>query len=202
VAYRLTAKEVNGDVKTKRNWKADPYLEDAETLEPPDYKGAHSMFHYDRGHLAPLGSFKGTDSWDETNYLSNIVPQKNDLNGGPWEKLESAIRRLTNIYEVVYAITGPVYSRKMPDLPNADESHIVPSGFYYIVCVETNEGISAVAFYFDQDTHKKNKPFDHLVTIDEIEKKTGLDFLRLLPDSLESEIESEINEDFALELLY
>jgi endonuclease G len=73
VAYRLDPGTVVGDAVTKRVWKADPWLADQETLEPEDYKGANKALRTDRGHQAPLASFKGTN-WQETNYLSNIYP--------------------------------------------------------------------------------------------------------------------------------
>jgi endonuclease G len=73
VAYRLDPETVVGEVTTKRLWKADPWLAEEETLEPEDNKGAHKALETDRGHQAPLASFKGTN-WQETNYLSNIYP--------------------------------------------------------------------------------------------------------------------------------
>ena len=94
VCYVLDNEIISGDVKTKRNWKADPWLADNETLEPDDYKDAHSILQVDRGHQAPLASFKGTKSWSETNYLSNITPQKSELNQGPWKQLEDKVRDL------------------------------------------------------------------------------------------------------------
>jgi len=80
VAYRLDKETVLGNAQTKRIWKKDPWLDDAETLEPPDYKSAHQILQTDRGHQAPLASFKGSKYWAETNYLSNITPQKSHLN--------------------------------------------------------------------------------------------------------------------------
>lgn len=85
VAYRLDCDSASGDVKTRRQWKPDPALEDTDTLEPDDYKGAHATLHTDRGHQAPLASFKGTKCWHQTNYLSNITPQSSDLNQGAME---------------------------------------------------------------------------------------------------------------------
>lgn len=79
VAYQLDAETVFGDANTSRNWKSDPWLDETETLEPEDYEQAHDVLGTDRGHQAPLASFKGTAKWRETNYLSNITPQKSDL---------------------------------------------------------------------------------------------------------------------------
>lgn len=77
VAYRLTMREVDGDLTIEHIWKADPWLEDRETLEPSlpdDYEKANRRIKTDRGHLAPLASFKGTIYAAHTNYLSNITP--------------------------------------------------------------------------------------------------------------------------------
>ena len=125
VAYRVT-KGTIGPSKS-RNWKADPELSDDETLEPNDYRGAHAALNTDRGHQAPLASFSGTPSWETTNYLSNITSQKSALNQGAWKNLEDAVRELAEMpgTEAVYVVTGPLYERNMPPLPEADESHLV-----------------------------------------------------------------------------
>ena len=91
---RLTPQEVSGTVDLQRTWRADPWLKDEETLEPSgpdDYVGVGAL-GYQRGHQAPLASFKGVHAARELNYLSNITPQRGALNGGPWKDLEDAVR--------------------------------------------------------------------------------------------------------------
>lgn len=197
VAYRLSMHEVDGDLTVERAWKADPWLEDSETLEPDDYTGAHQTLRVDRGHQTPLGSFKGSRHASQTNLLSNITPQKSALNQGVWMQLESRVREIVRDLGEVYVITGPVYEREMPSLPGADEPHKVPSGYWKIVCVQDGGGVHAAAFFFDQDTPRNNKILAHQVTIDEIEDKTGLDFLWLLDDDTESAVEQQTNTPFA-----
>ena len=119
VAYKLTPDMLEGTPKT-RNWKTDPWLDDNETLEPNDYKDISSA-NYDRGHQAPLADFKGTQFWEQANFLSNITPQSNELNQGPWEKLEEFERKMAKKFSLVYVLTGPVYNIEMPPLPSADE---------------------------------------------------------------------------------
>jgi len=78
VAYKLTTRETIGDLNIERNWKADPWLDPDETLEPSspdDYEKANAKLKTDRGHQAPLASFKGSIHASHTNYLSNITPQ-------------------------------------------------------------------------------------------------------------------------------
>lgn len=193
VCYRLDITTIDGDVKTSRKWKADPELLDEETLEPQDYKGASAALKVDRGHQAPLASFKGTSHWAETNYLSNITPQKSNLNQGPWRILEERVRDLVRKGHVVWVMTGPLYEREMPTLPGADEPHRVPSGYWKIVCVQKGNAITDIhvaSFVFDQETGRKSVIRDHLVTVDEIEARSGLDVMHLLPDDFENRLEA------------
>lgn len=189
VAYTVTAATI-GRTQT-RNWKADPLLPSSKTLEPEDYAGANATLHTDRGHQAPLASFTGTPFGSDTNFLSNITPQKADLNQGPWERLESAERRLAQqpAREALFGLTGPLYERTMPQLPRADEPHRIPSGYWKIVSVQQGDTIEVAAFIMDQDTPRGDHFCDHLTTVDEVEQRSGLDFFAALDDSLENEME-------------
>ena len=66
----------------------------------------------------------------------------------------------------------------------------VPEAFYMIVVDESDGRVRAEAFLFPQDTPGAAKMDDYLVSIDEIERRTGLDFLGELPDEAEDALES------------
>ena len=191
VCYVLDKDTISGNVKTERKWKADPWLADNETLEPEDYKGANQALKTDRGHQAPLASFKGTKSWNETNFLSNITPQKAELNQGAWKALEDKVRELSKD-NIVYVTTGTLYEKDMPDLPQADEEHKIPSGYWKIIVIPEPE-LKVMAFIFPQDTPRSAKYEDYTCSIDDIERRTGLDFLSDLEDSVEDEVEKKKN---------
>jgi endonuclease G len=116
VAYRLTPYEVIGTLDLERKWRADPWLQKEETLEPnrpDDYKGANAKpFEYDRGHQAPLAAFKGSRYASQANYFSNITPQKKELNQGPWRILEAKVRALVKKGNTLWIMTGPLYRRE------------------------------------------------------------------------------------------
>lgn len=193
VAYRVT-KDTIGQTQ-KRTWKADPRLADDETLEPKDYDGAFAALKTDRGHQAPLASFTATPSWEATNYLSNITPQKSELNQGPWKKLEDAVRALAKKPDTsaVYVMTGPLYEREMPVLPKADESHKVPSGYWKIIFVEKNGTFKVAAFLFDQETERRAKFCEQrfITSVRIIESKTGLNFFQALPKTEQDKLETD-----------
>ncbi|MCX2983391.1 DNA/RNA non-specific endonuclease [Halieaceae bacterium IMCC14734] len=188
VAYRLTPEEVWGSLDLTRKWRADPWLEEDETLEPSgpdDYKGANSEpLKYDRGHLAPLASFKGTAEASSVNYYSNITPQAAALNQGPWKDLEEAVRRFVKRGNTVWVITGPLYETAMDDLPNTDEPHAVPSGFWKVIAtcskVETNcKGAAPSVFgvIMEQTTTRNTDWESKVVSLANLRSRSGLNQL-------------------------
>lgn len=200
-AYRVTRETISSGTQTNRSYRADPLLGADETLEPPDYKGANKTLNTDRGHQVPLASHNSTPEWKETNYLSNITPQKSALNQGPWKHLEGAVRDLaqTEGVNAVYVMTGPLYQRPMRSLPGADEAHLVPSGYWKIVSVEDGKDgeedggtVRVAAFIFQQDTPRGAKYCDveFAVTVRAIEDITGLDFFHNLSRKTEEKLET------------
>jgi endonuclease G len=170
VAYRITPETI-GPSQT-RNWASDPWLDAVETLEKEDYDEANENLAVDRGHQAPLAAFSGTSFWRQTNFLSNITPQSAELNQGPWEELESREIRLSqDTGNAVYVLTGPLFEMLMSPLPQADERHRVPSGYWKVVM--TGDG-RASAFIFAQDTPRNASHCSKRVPINEVELRARL----------------------------
>lgn len=176
VAYRLTPDMLEESTQKTRDWQADPWLEDHETLEPEDYHYAHMVLGMDRGHLVPLKDLSATSEWMESNYLSNIIPQPSELNRVVWFELEHQIRKLTRkCQREVYIIAGPIYDNPTQQLPNADEPHTIPTGFWKVV--GTKEPFQVWVFIFPIAKTYSTNPCDYQTTIDDTEKQTHLDLL-------------------------
>ena len=192
VAYRVTKSTIGPTAE--RVWKPDPWLASNETLEPKDYTGAFAALKTDRGHQAPLASFTSTPNWEETNYLSNITPQKSALNRGAWLRLETGVRTLAKkpITDAVFVMTGPLYEREMPALPKADESHRVPSSYWKIIATERHGVIKIAAFLFDQETERKENFCEarFITSVRTIEGKTGLNFFHALTSAQQNKLET------------
>ena len=109
-----------------------------------------------------------------TNILSNITPQRSDLNQGAWVGLESAVRDAAHALGQVYVITGPLHdpNENQIELPNANESHMVPTGYFKVISTESGR-ISA--FMFDQDVDRDMDYCDGVFTLQEVEQASGLD---------------------------
>jgi endonuclease G len=205
VAFKLTPIEVFGELDLEREWRNDPWLDERETLEAKpkaqdDYKDAGDA-KYDRGHLAPLASFKGSRYASQVNYYSNIVPQKSDLNQGPWRIMEEKTRKIALEGRTIYVMTGTLYEREMPDkLPEADEDYVIPSGFWQVIVIPNvgnEQKFQVIAFIFDQNTPRNSRVLSHLVSIDEVEYRSKLNLFWQLDDETEKRIEAEPNQAYA-----
>lgn len=201
VAYRIDSLSMSGSGRP-RNWRRDPWLDKEETLEESDYRGANARYSFEKGHQAPLGALDGEDIYFETNFLSNITPQKEALNQGAWKQLEYREREIISDHKLsdhVIVYTGTLYERKMPELPNTDEVVIIPSGYWKIIIVPlSSRKFETAAFIFDQNTPREVLPIDSLVTIDEIERRSGLDFFWELEEQEETKLERSDNKTWVI----
>jgi endonuclease G len=188
-AYRVTENTIGPT--QNRNFKTDPLLAGHETLEPSDYTGANAALGTERGHQVPLASFTGTAHWKDTNYLSNITPQQGALNGGAWGVLEQRVRDLAEELSVsaVYVMTGTLYEQAMPSLPQANELHMIPSGYWKVVATEDGTTIKVAAFIFGQGTPSGTDICGHLITVRTVEQRSTLDFFHALSSTKQNAIE-------------
>lgn len=172
VAYRLNAAIVGqgAEVEQDRVWKADPELPPGETLEPEDYTGAYGALKVDRGHLAPLASFRGAN-WEQVNYLSNIIPQDSSLNRGAWLEVERLERSLAAKGDV-WVIVGTAYEKEMGTLPKADEPHRIPSAVWKVITAQDRE-IQAWLFEQGQDYDGAG---GGVISLERLEERSGWDF--------------------------
>ena len=81
----------------------------------------------------------------------------------------------------------------MPNVTAEDKEHKVPSGFWKIVVVEDAGSLKVAAFIMNQNAESTNI-LGYLVTVEEVETKSGLDFLWELPDDKENAIEATKDE--------
>jgi endonuclease G len=166
VAYEVNV--LNFGDSPGRKWGNDPLIDDDESLEEADYKGAFKQLKTDRGHQAPLASFAGHKHWAELNYLSNITPQKSALNQDSWVDLESAIRNAVGFRNSLFVITGTLYFESEVPLPHADESHRIPSAYFKIIYDLKG---NAASFLFDQDLPRNTNHCDQKISNKELNVK-------------------------------
>lgn len=192
VAYKIT-KETPASGRP-RNWKTDPDVPAGETLNPVDYNGASVALKIDRGHQANLASMGGVSDWQSLNYLTNITPQKADLNQGAWARLEDQERNLSKEPNVdaVYVATGPLYEKNIGSLPGTNKIHTIPSGYWKVIFTGSTpaDGLYA-AFIMEQTTPRSASFCDYQVTVKEIEERSGLTLWSNLSQAVQAELKSK-----------
>ncbi|MDP2940521.1 MAG: DNA/RNA non-specific endonuclease [Candidatus Omnitrophota bacterium] len=190
VSYHLTDKYLVQNVKRTDNFRPDPDLPRGQRSELADYD--HSG--YDRGHLAPAeGMRRDKQTESETFLLSNMAPQVGvGFNRGIWKELEAKVRRWTKQRKNIYVITGPIYNGKNYETIGPNKV-AVPTSFYKIIisCTPKGDNLDAIAFILPNKKSPSNTFGNYITTIDEVEKETGLDFLRDLNDQIENTLEAE-----------
>ncbi len=184
VAYVLTPEEVHATpVKRKDNFRADPAVSTGSAVLA-DYRSSG----YDRGHLAPFADLAWSEeSGNDSFFLSNMSPQNGSLNRGKWAELEALVRSFADS-EAICIVTGPVLTDG-PYKTIGKNNVSVPKYYYKVVLDYVGSEIKAIGFILPNE--KCNEDLSrYAVSVDEVEKITGLDFYYLLDDSIEEKLES------------
>lgn len=153
---------------------------------------------YQRGHLAPnyaMYRVHGPEAQRDSFLMTNISPQRPLLNQKAWQRLEEVIMdHLLPRNGPLCVLTGPVFDAA----PQVLHSGVaVPEAFYKILVTRTPRP-RALAFLVAQDV-TGHEPLDGFVTtVDEVERRTGLDFLHRLEDPVETSIERTETGDWGL----
>ncbi len=178
------------DVKTGSSTEKDYFLKYLQADSTYEYDG----FGYDRGHLAPSADFRWCkEAMSESYYYSNMSPQLPDFNRGIWAKLESFIREyVAESNEKVYVVTGGILKDNLKKIERGINKVSIPEEFFKVILdIEGNEK-SGIAFIMPNEG-SDYPVISFAVSIDEVEKKTGINFFASLPDSLENRLESKFD---------
>ena len=187
VAYELTATELDTqEVSRSEDFRPDESVRKSSQLE--DYKNSG----YSRGHLAPAQDFKWSENaMSDTFYLTNMVPQKQDnYNAGIWLKAENATRDAARITGTVYVVTGPVLTDGPFDTIGPNEVAVPKQCYKALLVIDENGGVHTIAMSIPQTAGKKESLSNYLMTVDELEALTGLDFFIELEDDVENAAET------------
>lgn len=143
---------------------------------------------YDRGHLCPAGDRRYTKfAHDETFLTSNISPQEHKFNSGVWNRLEQKARYWARKYDGVFVVTGGVLKGNMKTIGDEDVS--VPNQFYKVL-IDNNTGKTKMIAFIMPHKDSKKPLYEFVVSVDAIEKLTGIDFFSELDDTIENKLEA------------
>ncbi|GEC78953.1 endonuclease [Flavobacterium aquatile] len=188
VAYELKKSDLNYN---NNNFERPFFIEDPQVESGSADWRNYRKSGYDKGHLCPAGDRKFSKiAFDETFYTSNISPQKHDFNEGVWNRLEQKVRYWAGKYDGVYVVTGGVFTENMKTIGSEDVA--VPNYFYKVLLDTSREEIKMIAFLVPhQDSDLPL--YEFVVSVDELEKMTGIDFFPKLEDAIENRLEQNAN---------
>ena len=188
VAYLLTKEMCETNVvKRKDKFIPDPLVKTG-SAESSDYKSSG----FDRGHLCPAGDMNWSEqTMEESFYMSNMSPQVHGFNAGIWEKLEGRVRKWASQKNEVLVICGGVLREGLQKI-GVKNKISVPEYFYKIIYTESG-GASAIGFIIPNQVCTGKSYIDFSVSVDSVEKFTGIDFFPALPDTSETRIEKNFN---------
>jgi len=188
-----------------------PAAENGPSLKRPsrfetDWRSINRVSHdsyqksgYDRGHMAPnyaISRLYGKQGQADSFLMSNITPQKPNLNQKLWQRLEEAeIDHFAKSFGKVWVITGPIFSGTVERLAS-DWTVEIPDAFYKIYITEAAPTAKpvALAFLVPQTVNGKESLAQFVTSIDAIETQTGLDFFAGLDDRIENALEAKIDD--------
>jgi endonuclease G len=185
VAYELTKEETNKIVERSNKFISDPKVKSVNAFDK-DYKGSG----YDRGHLAPAADMGwSATTMTESFYYSNMSPQQPGFNRGIWKKLEELVRTWAIENKAVYVVTGPVLAKGLSTI--GYNKIAVPNYYYKVILDYQKPNIKGIGFILPNESSKSLLQ-NYAVSIDSVEKVTGIDFFYLLKDQEENLIEKEL----------
>lgn len=209
--YELHAGNTLSNADRKDDFKADPAV--AVSSQLSDYSGSG----FSRGHLCPSADrLCSTEQNKQTFFLTNMQPQYQSHNGGLWSRLETQVRdyATNDSYsdshcDTLYIVKAATITDKVNINGNevdgiyaekCNERLLVPK-YFYMALLHYNKATDtyhALAFWTEHlsTTQPVAHLGDYAITIDELEKRTGIDFFCNLPDDIEETVEAEADLDF------
>jgi len=166
-------------------------------VRPNDYSGSG----YDRGHVAPSADRTRNEADNSSTFLmSNMMPQVPELNRGVWGDLEDYCRELVQSGKELYIVAGPVGSKGSI---GKKEKIAVPAKTWKVIVVLDRPGLGvsgitsntrAIAVEMPNDASVKGKGWKSFrVSVKQVERETGLNFLSNVPVQVQQVIEGKVD---------
>ncbi len=182
VAYQLKSNMI-----TRNHFERPYFIEDPLVgTNSADWRN-YKKSGYDKGHLCPAGDMKfSKKAFDDTFFTSNISPQKHNFNSGIWNRLEEKTRFWAQKYQSIYVITGGILKKNLRVI--GKENVAVPDAFYKVLLQKDNQKFKMIAFLVPSQ-ESKEPLFKFVITTDQLEILTGIDFYPNLSDDIEKKLE-------------
>jgi endonuclease G len=169
--------------------------------------GDYSSTGFSRGHMCPSADRTRSEADNDTVfYMTNIIPQTQAQNGGPWEQLETYERTLATQGNKLYIICG-VYGEGGIGLNGYMTSFAggkisVPAKTWKVIMVlpagtddvsRVTASTRCIAVIMNNDEGPFSSWGSYRVSVDSVEALTGYDFFSNVPADIQAAIESVVD---------
>lgn len=213
-AYRWDASNIRKAVNRTDAWNVDPLIPQEYQTTNDDYSNSG----YTRGHIvASEDRVYSREANEQTFYYSNMHPQLYGFNTqGIWWKAENELIRdryckfdqgNSNYFcDTLYVVKGGTIA---PVNINGKDTagytwaqgrgqRLVCPRYFFMALLRksskdtTQGGYAAIGFWMEHKSNTDSNYRQYAVSIDELERLTGIDFFCNLPDNLENQVESNL----------
>ena len=187
VIYIMTREKAT----TKEAQRTNKFRSDPQIPTGSATTGDYRRSGYDRGHLAPAAdmAFSGQTMADSF-FMSNMSPQKPAFNRGIWKDLEALVRSFAITERKIVVVTGPILPKKK-SVTIGTNKVTVPT-HYYKVIFDLTPPQKMIGFILPNEG--SDEPLAAFaVTVDAVEKATGLNFFSKVPKEEQERLERTIS---------
>lgn len=157
---------------------------------------------YDRGHQIPSGDRTATEEMNiQTFYYTNMTPQLGSFNQKIWVDLENKVRTWVYSCDTLYVVTGAVLktvggNETVKYVADKRGNQIAVPNYYFKVLLQLNlnggnRRYKAIAFWFKHQANSGPVTAADASSVDDVERKTGIDFFVNLPEDIQAQVEAQ-----------
>ena len=189
VAYQLIGNDALQTTLPEVQYYNDPKLP-AGALDISDF----SQRVYPPGQMKPSGDARADKvEMHDAFYFANLCPMQPTFDQENWRILENMVRGWAMIFDTIYVVSGPAFKSK----PDTIGPHKIPVPDYFYKVLLVNNGIDMQAIGFVLPNIDVRYDFrSKAVSVDSVERLTGIDFFYQLPDYMEVSLEAEVLPSF------
>lgn len=166
-------------------------------VEDRDYAGSG----FDRGHMVRSEERTRTPEDNTATFLlPNVLPQRHDLNAGPWLRLEDYCQDLSQKEgKELYVTAGGLFSASPETIGHGVA--VPESCFKIVVVLDRGQGVAditvktrIIAVIMPNTTGILDQPWgQYRTSVSEIERRTGYSFLTAVPEPTRSALAARID---------
>lgn len=187
VAYPLN-KSLIGNGSRSNAWGFDPLV---PLALQPDLIGGSYGGGWTRGHQLPSADRLSYRQNVTTFYSTNMTPQQYDFNGGIWAGLEGKVRSYAGSADTLYVVTGCMWEGSSQRTGMSSGFAVrIPTHYFKALLFRGRstyapDGYMAAGYLLPHDRSISGGNFlDYIMSVDELESQTGIDFFPNLADLL------------------